>query len=39
MYTPLPNAEIVNVNIYAKNSKHDNDYIPDLLTDAEPSTG
>ena len=36
--TPLPSNEFVNLDAYAKNSKHDKDFIPDLLPDEEAST-
>ena len=32
MQSPLRNVEFVNHNAYAKNSKHDNHFIPDLLS-------
>ena len=36
---PLPNAQFVNLDAYAKDSKYDKDFIPDSLTDRGPSTG
>ena len=36
--TPLPNAEFFNFDANAKDSKHDKDFIPDLLTDERTST-
>jgi hypothetical protein len=32
MHSPLPNTQIFNHNAYAKESKHDKDLIPDLLS-------
>jgi len=37
--TPLPSAQLINHDAYAKNRKHDKDFDPDLLTDEETSTG
>ena len=31
--TPLPSAQVFNLDAYAKGSKHDKDFHPDLLTD------
>jgi len=31
IYSPLPNTQFFNHNAYAKDSKHDKDFIPDLL--------
>jgi hypothetical protein len=37
-HTALPNSHILNHDPYSNDSKNDNDFIPNLLTDEEPST-
>jgi len=37
--TPLPSAQVFNLDAYAKDSKRDKDFNPDLLTDEGTSTG
>jgi hypothetical protein len=32
MHSPLPNTQFLNHNAFAKDSKHDKDFIPDLLS-------
>jgi len=32
IHFPLPNTQYFNHNAYSKNSKRDNDFIPDLLS-------
>jgi len=32
MHAPLPNIQFLNDNTFAKNSKRDKDFIPDLLS-------
>jgi hypothetical protein len=32
MHSPLPNTQVFNHNAFAKESKHDKDFIPDLLS-------
>jgi len=39
IHAPLPNAEFFNLDAYAKDHKHEKDFIPDLLTNHGPSTG
>ena len=39
IHTPLPRAQFINVDPFAKDRMRDNDFIPDLLTDECPSTG
>jgi len=39
IHTPLPNAQFLNLDAYAKDCKRDKDFIPDLLTDEGTSTG
>ena len=38
IHTSLPNAQFFNHDAYAKDRKHNKDFIPDLLTDQRPST-
>jgi len=39
LHAPLPNVQCFNHDAYAKDSKHDKDSIPDLLTEEGTSTG
>jgi len=39
IYTPLPHAELFTLVAYAKDHKFDKEFVPDLLTDEETSTG
>jgi len=39
MYTPLPNTQFCNLDLYVKDCKSDKDFIPDLLSDEGPCTG
>jgi len=39
IHIPLPNAQFVNRNAFAKDCKCDQDFIPDLLTDEGTTTG
>jgi len=39
IYTPLPSVQFFNHDAYAKDCKCDKDFVPDLLTDEETSTG
>jgi len=39
IHTPLPSAQFVNHDAYAKDRKRDKHFDPDLLTDEETSTG
>lgn len=39
IHTPLPNAQILNLDAHAKDWKHNKADIPDWLTDDGPSTG
>ena len=39
IHTPLPNAQFLNLDAFAKDWKRDEDCIPDLLTDEGTSTG
>jgi len=38
IHTPLPSAQFFNINLYAKDRKCDEDFIPDFMTDKGPST-
>jgi len=38
IYTPLPSAQLLNLDAYAKDCKRDRDFNPDLLTDKGTST-
>jgi hypothetical protein len=39
MHTPLLSIHVFNVDVIANDYEHDKDFIPDILTDAELSTG
>jgi len=39
IYTLLPCTQLLNRDEFTKDHKHDNDFIPDFLTDEGPSTG
>jgi hypothetical protein len=39
LHAPLPGTQFVNLGAYAKKSKYDKDYYPDLLTDEGLSAG
>ena len=39
IHTALPNAQAFNHDLFAKDYKHDQDCIPDLLTDEGKTTG
>jgi len=39
LHAPPPNTQFLNLDAYAKHSKHDKDCIPDLRTDQGTSPG
>jgi len=39
IHIPLPRAQCFNLDLDANERMRDKDFIPDLLTDASPSTG
>jgi len=38
-HTPVPNAQLLNLDAYVKDRKRNKDFIPDLLTEEVTSTG